>query len=204
MPHKHLRSLSLSILLLATPAVATAMPLDLTQLDTPNILAGFIEVTYDGLGSLDALGFALELDPGTGPVPIFDFGDFFLSAQVDSFGNLLSGDFSVTGTVVSLGFTSGLLLEGSLTDMGFPVVPGADTLEFLADVTSGDAAGLFGPVVGVILSNSGYAGAWDQPFDNGFGFTSEATIAPIPEPGAGTLTLFAVGALVVAAARRRA
>ena len=73
-----------------------------------------------------------------------------------------------------------------------------DPLEFLFDVTGGDAAGLMGPKVGVDLSQSGYAGSFANNFTSGafqslsdtFSF-QEQNQNPVPAPG--TLNISVVG-----------
>ena len=47
-----------------------------------------------------------------------------------------------------------------------PVPAGGDPLEFVFDVTGGDAAGLFGPGGGVILSDANFGGSFAVDWDN--------------------------------------
>ena len=186
---------------------ASALPLELNLADTPDIVSAFIDVNYDaGSGALTADGFALQLDGGGGLFPVAG-GLFDLNATVDSAGNLIGGTVSILGTIAGLGFNSGTLLTGSLSALGFPDA-GGNPLEFLFDVTGGDAAALFGSVGGIILGASGFDGDWATDFDNliagipGTGQGSADTAGlPVSEPG--ILLLQALGLTMLLLARRR-
>ena len=199
-------TLAVTIFLFSTSARAT--PLNLTLFDSPDIMSGLIDVTYDaGSGAFVASGFALELDDdGLGdPLTIAD-GDFTLQATIDGSGILLGGSLTYGGTVASLGFDSGALLTGNLTDFGFPDA-GGDPLEFLFNVTGGDAATLFGPVGGIILSGTNFGGSFANDFDNliagipGTGFGTNNAGVPVPEPT--TMLLVGVGLAGIFAFRKR-
>ena len=191
-------------LLGSAPAMAT--PLGLTLADTPDIASAFIDVVYNaGTDTLTANGFALTLDaPPSNPIA---GGLFSLTANVDDSGNLLGGTLTISGTVAGLGFNSGTLLTANLTAFGF-VDAGGDPLEFLFDVTGGDAAGLFGSTGGMILGQSGFEGDWASDWDNllsgipGTGQGSADTAGtPVSEPG--ILLLQALGLTLLLVARRR-
>ena len=93
-----------------------AVPLNLTLLDTPDIVSSFIDVNYNaGTDTFTASGFALELDDdGSVPAEAITGGTFDLTAVIDGSGTLSSGSLSIGGTVASLGFNSGTLLTGNL------------------------------------------------------------------------------------------
>ena len=160
LPFSPLKQLPISApaagVLLLFGSIGQAAPLNLTLLDTPDIVSDFIDVTYDAAGdSFVATGFARELDDDGSVLPenIVN-GTFNLAATIDAAGNLVSGSLTIGGTVASLGFNSGTLLTGDLTAFG-------DPLEFLFDVTGGDAAGLYGgvgSVGGVIKDVTGFTG----------------------------------------------
>ena len=187
---------------LGSVSQAQAAPLNLTLLDTPDIVSSFIDVNYDATGDVfTASGFALELDDdGSVPAEAISDGTFDLTANIDASGALNGGSFSIGGTVPSLGFNSGTLLTGSLTAFGFPD-GGGDPLEFLFSVTGGDAAALYGgndSIGGIILSGgTGFTGDFMMDF-SGDG-TAVADVAPVPLPaavwlfGAGLLGLAGVG-----------
>ena len=185
---------------------AQAALIGLTLNNFPDIVSSFIDVTYDAAtDSFNASGFALALDDD-GSIPAEDITDgvFDLSATIDSTGALIGGSLSIVGTVAYLGFNSGTLLTGNLTAFGF-LDAGGDPLEFLFDVTGGDAAGLYGSAPGgVILSATGFTGDFNFDFDNLIGEapgtgSAVADVAPVPLPaavwlfGAGLLGLVGVG-----------
>lgn len=187
-------ALGIAALLLASPVYAS---LNLSLQRSPDILSGFIDVSYDSTTDLfGATGFALELNDGLGdPETIFG-GAFGLNANIDGSGVLGGGTIALGGTVPSLGFISGTLLTGTLTDFGFPST--GDPLEFVFSVTGGDAAGLFGQgPIGVILSGSGFDGDFISSFDNRIGQFPGAAfsdVAPVvPLPGSLWLALAGVG-----------
>ncbi len=191
-------------------SAAQAAPLNLTLNDFPDIVSGFIDVTYNaGTGSFSASGFALTLDDdGVGAAEDITGGTFDLSATIDAAGSLSGGMLSIGGTVASLGFNSGTLLTGNLTAFGFPNA-GGDPLEFLFDVTSGEAASLYGSVPGgIILSATGFTGNFNADFDNLIGGitgtgSGVADVAPVPLPAA--VWLFGAGLLgLVGLGRNRA
>ncbi|MFC1773566.1 hypothetical protein ACFL3A_09470 [Pseudomonadota bacterium] len=190
------------------PSLAQAAPLNLTLNDVPDILAQFIDVTYNAASdAFVASGFALEIDDD-GSVPPEEIlnGTFDLSATIDATGTLIGGSLTIGGTVPTLGFTSGTLFTGTLTAFGFPNV-GSDPFEFLLDVTGGDAASLYGSgPAGVILSGTGFGGDFVSDFSNlstgpGTGI-AVANVGTVPIPAA--LWLFGSGLLgLIGLARRR-
>jgi hypothetical protein len=199
-------ALGIAGLLLTSPAYAS---LDLSLQRSPDVVSGFIDVSYNSMTDLfGASGFAFELnDDGIGiPETIFG-GTFGLNANIDGFGVLGNGTIALGGTVPSLGFNSGTLLTGTLNNFGFPTT--GDPLEFVFSVTGGDAAGLFGPgPIGVILSNSGFIGNFTSDFDNRIGQypgSAYADVAPVvPLPGSLWLTLAGIGVSLISRPRVKA
>mgnify|MGYP001609355085 CR=1 FL=1 len=186
-------ALGIAALLLASPVYAS---LNLSLQRSPDILSGFIDVSYDSTTDLfGATGFALELNDGLGdPETIFG-GAFGLNANIDGSGVLGGGTIALGGTVPSLGFISGTLLTGTLIDFGFPST--GDPLEFVFSVTGGDAAGLFGAgPIGVILSESGFEGTFTSSFGNqSSGYADVAPVVPLP--GSLWLTLAGIGVSLI-------
>ena len=176
--------------------------INLLLMPYPDITSEFIDVVYDaGADQLVANGFALTLDNGSGPVEHIAGGTINITAGIDASGTLApGGTVTLGGTIASMGFNSGALLTGNLTQFGF-ATNGADLLEFLFDVTGGDAAGLYGSgsiPAGIILGGGGFSGSFDADFDNLlFGFpgtgSGVANIAPIPAPGAFSLCGIGIG-----------
>lgn len=110
------------------------------------------------------------------------FGAFELTANIDENGNLTTSTFNIFGEILDskFNYTSGTLLSGSLSFLGFE--NNDTTLEFLFNVTGGDAAGLYGGIGGVggiILGNTRFVN-WNK------GFSTNSAVAdtgvPVPEP----------------------
>jgi len=187
---------------------ATATPLGLDLLPAgpgadPDIFAGFGSATYTAATDQ----FVITMQPQT----IFSGGvnygivaglaDYTLIAEIDDFGNLVSGSLTINGTAGGLGFNSGTLLTGTITEFGFDTA--LAPFEFVFDVTGGDAAGLWGSEPGgIILTGTGFGGSFGSDFSSAFAGTSDTGVV-IPEPSTGLL--FGVALLILGlSARRRA
>lgn len=191
----HSRFISLKVscaaILLSLSWSAHGASLGLTLADAPDIVSGFISVKYDAAAdSLSASGFAFGLTTDSGFERISG-GLYLLDANIDGAGNLVGGTIEIQGTVASLGYNSGTLLTGVFTDFGF--APDGDPLEFLFEVTGGDAAPLYGGLGGVILGFSGFSGNFHDNFSNGGNGVSD--VAAIPVPAAIWLMLTALAGL---------
>ena len=180
-------------LLIGQTALAAPLGLDLLPLgpgSDPDIFAGLGNVTYTA--ATDSLVVSAQ------PQTIFSGGasngitaglsDFSLTATIDDFGNLVGGALSISGVVPALGFNSGTLLTGNLTNFGFGGA--GSVLEWEFNVTGGDAAGLWGGQLGgVILGGSGFGGSWGSDFSASF--TATADVGIVPEPS--TVLLLGIG-----------
>ena len=88
------------LLMLGLNAPVRANPLLLELYDVPDIVAGFIDVTYDSVGDgLSADGFALTIDDGEvgppdRPLNIKD-GTFSIRATIDDNGNASAGTLNI-------------------------------------------------------------------------------------------------------------
>ena len=206
MKKSHLLGVACAFLFVVVSSSVKAAPLNLTLNSFPDIVSSSIDVTYDaGTGSFTASGFASQLDDdGSIPAESITGGTSDLSATIDSAGILSGGTLTIGGTVASLGFTSGTLLTGNLTAFGFPSA-GGDPLEFLFDVTGGDAAALYGGGSipgGIILSDSGFGGSFDIDWSNTGSGVADVAPAAVPLPAA--VWLFGSGLLgLVGMARRK-
>lgn len=167
-------------LLFGCVGLAQAAPLDLMLNPEPDISSAFITVDYNaGADLLTASGFAQQLTTGGSGNPIAG-GTFDLAASVLGDGSLGGGTLSIGGSVPGLGFNSGTLLTGVLTAIGFDQAN--DPLEFLFDVTGGDAAGLYTGLSGIILSGAGFPGNWNNNFSSGpFQAVADVgSVVPVP------------------------
>ena len=196
-----------AVAMLGTTAAQAFISLGLTG-GTPDIVAQELAVIYMGnndSGTLTAdnfggfAGFSVIEPPGT---PMGDISDFFfhLDAAVDFNDSTATGNLTLSGDVAGLGL-NGVLLVGTLNStLANPTfgTPGGESLEFLFEVTGGLAAGLFGDTAGVILSNSGYMGSFDEAFGEPENAAAD-TFGVVPAPG--TLLLLAGGLMLFA--RRR-
>ena len=184
--------------LLLASAPAQAFPSLNLAPGTPDIESSFINVDYVGNnagGTLVASGFANVLTPPGSPTGNIAGGTFDINANANFNAQTASGTLNIGGTIAGLGFNSGTLLTGTFVSTAgsqtFGAGPG-DPLEFLFTVTGGDAAGLYGGVgstVGVILSQSGYAGSFAGNFSsapfNALADTFVPGVCGDSSPGAG-------------------
>ncbi|MCX6594069.1 MAG: PEP-CTERM sorting domain-containing protein [Acidobacteria bacterium] len=182
--------LALAVASLGT--VATAAPLNLVLLPTPDIASAGITVTYNaGTQAFSAQGSSQYVnDPFT-----LLFGSFDLQASIDNSGNLLSGSLNITD------FAATSVLTGSALQFGFSAL---EPFEFVFKITGGTLAALFGGTggtVGVIINQTGI-GATD--FANSFAGTGSgvADTAPTPEPASWLMLVSAAGFLAARRARR--
>ena len=207
----HYRSvarLGIAVCALLLPTTSQAALLNLNLAITPDIVSGFMDVSYDAAtDSFSATGFALELKvDGAGVEPIAD-GSFLLDATIAGTGALTTGTVTIGGTIAGLGFNSGTLLTGMLTAFSFPA-GGGNPLEFTFDITGGDAAAGYGPNAGIIMADTGFTGGFNTDFDNlvsglpgtGSGF---ADTAPMVTPVPAALWLFGSGLFALAGITRR-
>ncbi len=191
----------IAVFLYSAPSQAT--PLNLTP-GTPDVFSAFTDVFYDSEAQLfDSFGFAFELDDdGVGAPEPISGGLISITAAIDNSGNATAGSLVINGTVSTLGYNSGTLLTGNLVDFGF-INGGGDPLEFLFDVTGGDAASLYGSTAGVIMSYTGFTGSFISSFSNfsdGVSDTSSNPLSfPVPEPS--TIGLFILGIAGLAVTR---
>lgn len=188
--------------LLLLGSTAQAMPLDLILKPFPDIVSTFVNVSYTYTAATDQFmshGYAFELNDD-GSAEAIVGGTFDLIATITNLGVMSGGSLTIGGTVPTLGFGTGTILTGNLTDFGFQPA-GGDPLEFRFDITGGDAAGLFGgngPGGGVIMSGTGFNGSFMEDFSSSSGV---ADTGVVPEPA--TVWLIGSGLLLVGLGRRR-
>lgn len=161
-------------LLVATTGQAAPLYLDLNS--EPDIFVSGITVGYDSTsGNFSANGFSQQFNGMN-----LDVVDAFsLTANINSTtGVLTNGLFSIAGEFNLLGFNSGTLLEGTITDFGFGTALG-DPLEFLFTATGGDAQGLYNGLGGIILGSSSFGGDFST-YTGGSMAVADVGVVPIP------------------------
>jgi hypothetical protein len=144
------------------------------------------------------------LTPPGSPAGNIVGGSFDINSTVNFNAMTASGTLAIGGTIASQGFNSGTLLTGTFASapgsQSFGAGPG-DPLEFLFDVTGGDAAALYGGIgstAGVILSQSGYTGSFQQNFSSApFGALADTFGQGSGVPIPGTLWLLLGGGLLL-------
>jgi hypothetical protein len=162
------RAFTVALVLLSLGAIgkpAQASPLNLELQTSPDIMSDFIDVSYDAASkTFTARGFAEQIGNGLSePTPIVN-GAFEITASIASSGTVSSGTLTLTGEVPSLGIQQGTLLTGHISALGFGETGGP--MEFRFDTNGGSLAFNFGPLVNVILSQSGFAGNFADSFSN--------------------------------------
>ena len=106
------------VLAAGQPLAASASPLNLTLLESPDIFSGQIDLTYDAdSGLLSANGFSLQFIYGAGQTADIENGTFNIDILTDGMATTGDGagtDLVVTGDVTTdLGLFSGTLLNFS-------------------------------------------------------------------------------------------
>jgi len=184
--------------------------LDLILEDAPDISVAYIDISYNAdTDQLVAFGYPAQFKASSGS-PSIDITDttrrFDLTAEIDESGNLATGSLSIQAKIPDLGFYGDTLLTGNLTALGFPS-GGGDPIEFLFEVTGGDAGPLYtaaGYAGGIILS---YTGLTSKLFSSSFSNTSmgQANVgAVVPEPMSMVVWLLLAACVAAGWWRRRA
>ncbi|MDX1450628.1 MAG: hypothetical protein R3246_16390 [Acidimicrobiia bacterium] len=193
-------------LVAATFALLLASPASALTLGLPDVVSGFIDVTYDSTtDTFTATGFSLEIDDdGVAPNVALDAsGGFSVVATIDDTGTLVSGTVSVTGTqTVPLGYVSGTLAAGSITSFSWSGDASGIVFEFGFTFSSGDLASP-GTAGGVILATTlnSFSG-FGSDFDNllfaipGTGAGTSDTAPIVPEPATALLVACSLGLAV--------
>ena len=167
--------------------------LALTTTD-PDISSGYITSNYVGnstSGEFSANGWALQLTTVIPSSINIVSGSFELTANIQESAGTADGVLSIGGTIASLGFTSNTLITGTLLQVGGPYM----ALNFLFNVTGGDAATLYGGIgstIGVIMNFTGYNGGFNAAFASGQeGASSDTFAVEVATPN--SLSIFLIG-----------
>jgi hypothetical protein len=183
---------------------AGATPLNVILQPEPDISWGFGSVNYnagtDTLTVTAIAGAVNNMDAFNVVNQPISSGTLSLTANIDGGGTLLSGSFTVGGTIGAFGYNSGTLLTGTLTALGFPN-GSAGALEFLFNATGGDAQSLYGNYGAMVIGiTNGFPGNWNSNFSASFSAPGDiATV--VPEPG--SFALLGLGIAGLAWHRRR-
>ncbi len=145
----------------------------------PDISSGFITSNYAGDstgGVFSANGFAIQLTTDIPTNESITGGSFDLTANIQESLGTADGVLSIGGTIGNLGFNSNTLITGTLLQVGGINM----ALNFLFNVTGGDAAALYGGVgstIGVIMNFTGYNGGFNAAFASDIENASSDTFA---------------------------
>ena len=168
----------------------------------PDISATLLNSSYVGDASgghfhADSVFSSLTWTDGSGTTAqAIDNGAFNLEADINLTAGTAFGNLTINGTVGSLGWGSGTLLTATLAQVGGPGM----ALNFIFNVTGGDASGAFGDTIGVIMGFTGYNGiaSFGANFNSGDPMAMNAqanTFVAVPAPGTLALMLIGFGAL---------
>ena len=194
-----------AITVLVVSSVGLADPLNLVR-TPPDIMAGYVTVTYDKDSSLLSLsGFPLTFTPDGIQSFAFDFASnlsFQINSTVTTGGVATDGRLTITGDVTVNGqLYSGTLVSGKLESFGYtPPGEGALILEFLFTSTGGSMSNYFNGSRGPI----GVMADANFPAFEGFGasfanqeYAGVADVYQTPSPPAFLLGLLGLGSMVV-------
>jgi hypothetical protein len=166
----------------------------------PDISSSYITSNYVGDstgGVFSAKGFAIQLTTVIPSVVYIDegTGTFDLTANIQESLVTADGVLSIGGTIASLGFYSSTLITGTLLQVGGPYM----ALNFLFNVTGGDAATLYGGIgstIGVIMNFTGYNGGFNAAFaSDPFGASSDTFVVEVATPN--SVSIFLIGFIVL-------
>jgi hypothetical protein len=197
-----------------SPSCVQAAPLGLHETHPGDVTTHFIYVGYTldanpATGTLTATGYPDQFDVNNQNVQFDGNNSFSLTLSIDrATGAPLGGTVSIFGDTDGVPSFSGDLLEGNITQFGFPTGPystpaDGNIFEFSGNVTGGALAGpyygthKFGIIMNISNGSSSpsFTGSFTAPFQNdgltGLGGISDTFSMPAPEPS--SLVLLALG-----------
>jgi hypothetical protein len=203
--------------LLAAGSVAQAAPLGLVNNTPPDIKAPLVNVVYNATtkaftaNDTSASLFSVDTNGVAGAEYFVAGGTLSLTATIDNSGVLQpGGTFTLAGgSLLTSSFalvSAAPTLTGSLTNFGFPNVPGGNILEFTFNTTGGNLQSApisFPGKGGIILAipSAGFNGTFTSSFATTGAGTADIFGAPVPTPAAATGGV--VGLVGLALRRRR-
>ena len=148
-------------------------------------------------GTFTSLGQASQLTTAALTSETIDSGTFELNASIQQSAGTADGLLSIGGTITALGFSSGTLITATLLQIGGPNT----ALNFLFNVTGGDAAALYGGVgatIGVIMNfmdPTGYNGSFNAAFESDKFTSSDTFVVEVATPN--SVSIFLIGFIVL-------
>lgn len=182
---------SLFIVSAQAGVVNSTLALTTTNPDISSILNA--QYTGDSTaGTFTSFGQASQLTTAALTNETIDAGTFELNANIQENAGTADGLLSIGGTIAAQGFNSSTLITATLLQVGGPNT----ALNFLFNVTGGDAAALYGGVgatIGVIMNGTGYNGNFNAAFESlgNFGASSDTFVVEVPTPN--SLSIFLIG-----------
>jgi len=148
-------------------------------------------------GTFTSFGQASQLTTAALTNETIDAGMFELNANIQQSAGTADGVLSIGGTIASLGFNSNTLITATLLQIGGPNT----ALNFLFNVTGGDAAALYGGVgatIGVIMNfmnRTGYNGSFNAAFESDKYMSSDTFVVEVATPN--SVSIFLIGFIVL-------
>jgi hypothetical protein len=173
-----LAALCLAVTVSTAGSTAWGAPLNLELKSSPEIASDFVSVSYNSDSHiLSVKGHVGEFaTSANATVPVAN-GTFEISASISNAGRFDSGVLTVRGAIPSLGISQATLLSGELNSFGYGDGDAGGILEYFFATSGGSLADDFGPITGVILSQSGFGGSFTQSFG-----TSSVALASMGKP----------------------
>jgi hypothetical protein len=178
--------------------VNSTLALTTTNPDISSIVynAGYTGNSTDG--TFNSFGQASQLTTAALTNETIDAGTFELNASIQQSAGTADGLLSIGGTITALGFSSGTLITATLLQVGGPNA----ALNFLFNVTGGDAAAIYGGVgatIGLIMNfmdPTVYNGSFNAAFEiERFGASSDTFVVEVATPN--SVSIFLIGFMVL-------
>jgi hypothetical protein len=175
--------------------VNSTLALTTTNPDISSIVRNAEYAGNSTSGTFTSLGQASQLTTAALTNETIDAGTFELNANIQQSAGTADGLLSIGGTITTLGFSSGTLITATLLQVGGPNA----ALNFLFNVTGGDAAAIYGGVgatIGLIMNSTGYNGSFNAAFaSDPSGASSDTFVVEVATPN--SVSIFLIGFMVL-------